>query len=108
MDPSFLFIILMFGALYWLLFRPQQKREKARREMVRSLKAGDEVVTNAGIHGAVAEVEDAVIWLEVAPNVELKITRDAVSGRIQSSDPDDADDDDDPGDDGDGSERDGD
>ena len=47
-------IILMFGALYYLLLRPQQKREKARRELVRSLQAGDEVVTNAGIHGVVA------------------------------------------------------
>ena len=88
MDPSFLFIILMFGALYWLLLRPQQKREKARRAMVRSLKAGDEVVTNAGIHGAVAEVEDSVVWLEVAPNVELKVTRDAIAGIVESVEPD--------------------
>ena len=102
MDPSFLFIILMFGALYWLLLRPQQKREKARRAMVRSLKAGDEVVTNAGIHGAVAEVEDAVVWLEVAPNVELKVTRDAIAGIVEPAEPDDEDDGDDeePEDDG--------
>ena len=78
---QFLIIILMFGALYYLLLRPQQKREKARRELVRSLQAGDEVVTNAGIHGVVAEVEDAVVWLEVAPNVELKFSRDAVHSR---------------------------
>ena len=78
---QFLIIILMFGALYYLLLRPQQKREKARRELVRSLQAGDEVVTNAGIHGVVAEVEDAVIWLEVAPDVELKVSRDAIAGR---------------------------
>ena len=78
---QFLIIILMFGALYYLLLRPQQKREKARRELVRSLQAGDEVVTNAGIHGVVAEVEDAVVWLEVAPDVELKVSRDAIAGR---------------------------
>ena len=88
-DPSLLFIILMFGALYWLLLRPQQKREKARRAMVRSLKAGDEVVTNAGIHGAIAEVEDAVVWLEVAPNVELKVTRDAIAAVVELVEPDD-------------------
>ena len=97
---QFFIIILMFGALYWLLLRPQQKREKARRELVRSLQPGDEVVTNAGIHGAVAEVEDAVVWLEVAPDVELKISRDAIAGRPagtsaadDSDDADDADDD---------------
>lgn len=82
---QFLIIILMFGALYYLLLRPQQKREKARRELVRSLEAGDEVITNAGIHGVVAEVEDAVIWLEVAPDVELKLSRDAIAGRASGS-----------------------
>ena len=84
-------IILMFGALYYLLLRPQQKREKARRELVRSLVAGDEVVTNAGIHGVVAEVEDAVVWLEVAPDVELKVSRDAIAGRASSASSTDAD-----------------
>ena len=80
---EFLIIILMFGALYYLLLRPQQKREKARREMVRALNTGDEVVTNSGIHGVVAEVEDTVIWLEVFDGVELKMSRDAIAGRIE-------------------------
>ena len=80
---EFLIIILMFGALYYLLLRPQQKREKTRREMVRSLRPGDEVVTNAGIHGVVAEVEDTVIWLEVFDGVELKMSRDAIAGRTE-------------------------
>ena len=87
-------IILMFGALYYLLLRPQQKREKARRELVRALQPGDEVVTNAGIHGAVAEVEDAVVWLEVAPDIELKISRDAIAGLAPGASAADADDDD--------------
>ena len=91
---QFLIIILMFGALYYLLLRPQQKREKARRELVRSLQAGDDVVTNAGIHGVVAEVDNDIVWLEVAPNVELKLSRDAIHGRTPAgSDADEADDD---------------
>ena len=97
---SFLFLILIVGVFYYLLLRPQQKREKARRELVRSLQAGDEVVTNAGIHGVVAEVEESVVWLEVAPDVELKVSRDAVSVKVtepaeeaSESAPDDADDD---------------
>lgn len=79
---SFFFLILVIGAFYYLLLRPQQKREKARRELVRSLEAGDEVVTNAGIHGVVAEVEETVVWLEVAPDVELKVSRDAVASKL--------------------------
>ena len=96
---EFLIIILMFGALYYLLLRPQQKREKARREMVRALNTGDEVVTNSGIHGVVAEVEDTVIWLEVFDGVELKMSRDSIAGRIEPA----ADD----GDDGDGDAEEG-
>ncbi|MCY3616762.1 MAG: preprotein translocase subunit YajC [Acidimicrobiaceae bacterium] len=79
---SFFFLILVIGAFYYLLLRPQQKREKARRELVRSLQVGDEVVTNAGIHGVVVEVEEAVVWLEVAPDVELKLSRDSVAGKV--------------------------
>ena len=93
---QFLILILMLGALYYLLLRPQQKREKARRELVRALQPGDEVVSNAGIHGVIAEVEDTVVWLEVAPEVELKVSRDAISGRAPGAqEPDDSADEDD-------------
>lgn len=81
MDPSFIIIIAAFAVLYYLILRPQQKRERERRELVRSLAEGDEVITNAGIHGVVVEVEADVVWLEVAPDVELKILRDAVTSR---------------------------
>ena len=79
---SVFFLVLVIGAMYYLLLRPQQKREKARRELVRSLQAGDEVVTNAGIYGVVAEVEDAIVWIEVAPDVELKVSRDAIAAKV--------------------------
>ena len=87
---SVFFLVLVIGAFYYLLLRPQQKRERARRELVRSLQAGDEVVTNAGIHGVVAEVEDAVVWLEVAPDVELKVSRDAIAGKVAETADEDA------------------
>ncbi len=73
--------MIMMGALWFLLIRPQQKRAREHRELVRSLVEGDEVVTNAGIHGVVVEVEPTVVWLEVAPDVEMKISREAVAGR---------------------------
>lgn len=101
---SFFFLILVIGAFYYLLLRPQQKREKARRELVRSLQVGDEVVTNAGIHGVVAEVEEAVVWLEVAPDVELKVSRDAVAGKVTEPADDAAEPDDEAADDSAGDE----
>lgn len=103
MEPLFL-LGMMFVAFWFFLLRPQQKRERARQELIRSLRPGDEVVTNAGIHGAVVEVEDAVVWVEVAPEVELKISREAITAKLGGEEADaDADDEDE--DDGDEQEQ---
>lgn len=83
------------GALYAFMILPQQKRVKAHQQLVDSLVEGDLVVTNAGIHGAIAEVEDQVVWLEVAPEVELKVAKSAIAERINDADDDDDGDDDD-------------
>jgi preprotein translocase subunit YajC len=98
---SFVLLAVMGGALYAFIILPQQKRVKAHQALLRSLTEGDIVVTNAGIYGAVAEVEDDVIWLEVAPDVELKISKSAVADKVadEEVDDDDSDDDDDDDDD---------
>lgn len=75
-------LVVLMGALYAFMILPQQKRMKAHQQLVNSLAEGDLVVTSAGIHGAIAEVEDSVVWLEVAPDVELKISKSAIAERI--------------------------
>ena len=70
---SLVFLALLLGVMYFILIRPQQRQMKEQQARIRSLEAGMIVVTNSGIHGAIAEVEDKVIWLEVAPEIELKI-----------------------------------
>jgi preprotein translocase subunit YajC len=90
---SVVVLIVLMGALYAFMILPQQKRMKAHQALVSSLAEGDLVVTNAGIHGAIAEVEGDVVWLEVAPEVELKITRSAIAERISDVDDEDGDDD---------------
>lgn len=92
---SVVVLIVLMGALYAFMILPQQKRMKAHQQLVNSLAEGDLVVTNAGIHGAIAEVEETVVWLEVAPDVELKISRSAIAERLNDTDDDDADEDDD-------------
>ncbi|MEZ5244746.1 MAG: preprotein translocase subunit YajC [Acidimicrobiales bacterium] len=88
-------LVVLMGALYAFMILPQQKRMKAHQQLVNSLAEGDLVVTNSGIFGAIAEVEDTVVWLEVAPDVELKISKSAIAERISDTDDeDDADDDD--------------
>ena len=75
---SLFFPILIVGFLYFFMIAPQRRKMKAHRLLLSSLKEGDEVLTNAGIFGAVAEVEDSVIWLEVAPEVELKVQKSSI------------------------------
>ena len=75
---SLFFPILIVGFLYFFMIAPQRRKMKAHRLLLGSLKEGDEVLTNAGIFGAVAEVEDSVIWLEVAPEVELKVQKSSI------------------------------
>lgn len=74
-----IFILLIYVVLYFFMIRPRQRQEAARRELISSVSIGDLVVTSAGIHGAVAEVEEDVVWLEVAPDVELKISKSAIA-----------------------------
>ena len=66
---SFLPIILMFGVLYMVMIRPQQKRAREHRDLVGSIAAGDEVVTTAGSFGVGSEGEGDFVWLEVAKDL---------------------------------------
>ena len=76
---SFLFMmVLMFGVLYFVTIRPQKKRQKEHAEMVGALQKGDEVVTNSGIMGKVARLDDDYLSLKVADNVELKFQKMAI------------------------------
>lgn len=70
---------LMFGVIYLLMIRPQQKKMAAHRQLLANLEVGDVVVTSSGIYGAIAEIEDAFVWLEVAPEVELKVAKAAIT-----------------------------
>jgi len=73
-------LVVMFAIFYFLLIRPQQKRAKQHKELVESLKAGDQVVTAGGIHGKVVAVQDALVTLEIASNVRVKISRTSIVG----------------------------
>ena len=79
---SFLPLIIIFGVMYFLMIRPQQKKMKLQRALIESVKAGDEVVLNSGIFGVVSEVEGDVIWLEVAGDLELKVFKGAIDQRF--------------------------
>ena len=78
-------MILIFGFFYMLVIRPQQKKEKDKESMRASLKKNDEVVTAGGLHGRVVDVRDNLLFLEIAPNVRVKMERasvEAVPSRV--------------------------
>ena len=77
---SFLPLILMFVIFYFLLIRPQQKRQKEHKALLANLKRGDEVVTAGGMMGRITNVADTFVTVEVAEKVRLKIAR----GQIMS------------------------
>lgn len=76
---QFLPIILMFGVLYFLMIRPQQKKAKEHKALIDALGKGDEVVTQGGIAGRVTKVGDDFIGVEVAENVEIQVQKPAVA-----------------------------
>lgn len=79
-DPllSFLPLIIIFVLFYFLLIRPQSKRQKEHRTMVAGLATGDEIVTAGGVLAKVTAVSDQFLTVEVADGVELKIQRHTV------------------------------
>ncbi len=76
---QFLPIILMFGVLYFIMIRPQMKRQKETRAMLAAMARGDEVVTNGGLIGKVTKVGDAYVGVELADGVEVTMQKGAVT-----------------------------
>ena len=81
-DSSGMFQLLMFGGLfllmYFLIIRPQRKRQKEHQELVDSIAKGNEVVTAGGILGKVSKAEGDYVLLEVSDNVELKMQKASI------------------------------
>ena len=75
---SMLPLLLMFAVLYFVMIRPQMKKQKEHRSMIEALAKGDEVVTAGGLLGKVSKIGDAYIGVELAAGVEVQLQRSAV------------------------------
>lgn len=75
-------IILMILIFYFLLIRPQQKKEKQRVGMINNLQKGDKVVTAGGMHGVVVAVKDDIITLKVATNTNIDFVKSSIQAKI--------------------------
>jgi preprotein translocase subunit YajC len=74
-----LLIVLLFAVMYFMMIRPQQKRRRDAEQLQRSLGPGDEIVTIGGLHATVVSVEDDVAILEIAPGINVRFARPAIS-----------------------------
>jgi len=79
---SFIPLILIFVVFYFLLIRPQQKQAKQQQKFLSELKKGARVMTKGGIHGIITDLDGNVLSLEIAKDVTIKISRDAIAGAI--------------------------
>ena len=84
---AFIPLILMFVIFYFLLIRPQQKKQKQHREMIDNLKKGDRIITGGGIHGRVTNVDENVLTVEIADQVKVKLNRGNVAALSQPGNP---------------------
>jgi preprotein translocase subunit YajC len=79
----FAFIFIIF---YFLLIRPQQKRQKEHQALLSNLKTGDKVITTSGIHGLIANVKDTTFLVKIADNVKIEVDKNAIASVSKSVD----------------------
>lgn len=82
---SMMSMFIMFGLviviMYFMMIRPQQKRQKEHQSMLDSIRKGDKVVTTAGMHGTVSDVDDKTMTVQVADNVKIKFEKSAIASK---------------------------
>jgi len=75
-------IVFLFGFMYFMIIRPQSKRNKELKLLQDSLKEGDRIVTFAGIYGDIVEVGTVTVKVRIAPKVEIEIDRNAIRSLV--------------------------
>ena len=78
-------MVVIFGIFYFLMIRPQQKKQKELKAMLDNLAYGDTVMTTGGIYGKVSGLTDTVVTLEIADKVRIKVSRNAIGAITQKT-----------------------
>ena len=85
---SFIPLILIFGIMYFLLIRPQQKRMKDQKALIEGLRRGDTVITSGGIIGKISKVkEDGELEVEIAEGVKVRVVKSTVAQVVNKTEP---------------------
>lgn len=78
-----IFLLLIFGVFYFLIIRPQRRRQKQHDTLMQELKKGDKVITTGGIYGVVESLSDESIVLKIESGATIRVTRNSVVGLRQ-------------------------
>ena len=78
-------LIFIFIIMYFVMIRPQKKRQEQQKQLIAGLKTGDRVVTNAGIHGLIANVKETTVLVKVADNVKIEIDKSAITNVLKEA-----------------------
>ncbi len=78
-------LLLIPVAMYFLLIRPQRRRQRAQQELQSSLDVGDEVMTASGIYGFITGFEDDKVWIEIDDDVQIRVNRGFLQGKVDTS-----------------------
>ena len=77
--------VFIFVIMYYVMLRPQMRRQKEQAKLVSALKTGDRVVTSSGIHGLISNVKDTTVIVKVADNVKIEMDKTAVTNVVKSA-----------------------
>jgi len=76
-----LFLVLIFAAMYFLMIKPQRKRQKEQQELVQELRRGDKVITTGGIYGQIENVSQDTVVLKIESGATMKVARISIAGK---------------------------
>jgi preprotein translocase subunit YajC len=82
---SFAIFLLIPVGMYFLLIRPQRRRQRAQAAMQSSIDIGDEVMTTSGLYGFITGFDGDIVWLEIDDNVQIRVARAAVQRKVDTA-----------------------
>jgi preprotein translocase subunit YajC len=82
---SFLFLPLIFVAMYFLMIRPQRRKQRDAVQLQKAIEVGDEIMTTSGVYGFVTGFDGDIAWLEVDDNVQIRVARAAIQRRVDTA-----------------------
>jgi preprotein translocase subunit YajC len=88
---GYIFILVLLALMWFLLIRPQRRRQQEAQQLVNSLQVGAEIVTAGGLYGTITEVDEDEVHVEIADGVEVRVAKRAVAGVVSEDEDEDED-----------------